>query len=72
MEYAAQVDYVSLFRISMVPGVKLSELSIYRRAIASFRKERKIRSSIFDFGYQTGTKIDFHVSFDYNLYYLRL
>ena len=72
MEYAAQVDYVSLFRISMVPGVKLSEFSIYRRAIASFRKERKIRSSIFDFGYQTGTKIDFHVSFDYNLYYLRL
>lgn len=30
MEYAAQVDYVSLFRISMVPGMKLSELSIYR------------------------------------------
>ena len=30
MEYAAQVDYLILFRISMVPGMKLSELSIYR------------------------------------------
>ena len=30
MEYAAQVRYVSLFRISIVPGMKLSELSIYR------------------------------------------
>ena len=69
MECAAQVDYLSLFRISMAPEMKLSELSTYP---PSFKKEKKIRTPIFDFGCQTGRKIDFHVSFDYNLYYLRL
>lgn len=64
MGYAAKVDDLSLFRISMAPGMKISELSISRPPFG--------RRRIFDFGCQTGRRIDFHVSFDYDLCYLRL
>ena len=38
MEYAAQIDYLSLFRISMAPGMKLAELSIYRPPLEEDQK----------------------------------
>ena len=44
MGYAAQVDYLSLFRISMAPGMKLSELSIYHPPFN--RKEIRRRSEV--------------------------
>ena len=48
MEYAAQVDYLSLFRISMVPGMKLSELSIYPPSFRGRRRRWEVRYSTLD------------------------
>ena len=48
MEYAAQVDYVSLFRISMVPGMKLSELSIDLSPPLGRRRRSEVRYSTLD------------------------